>query len=194
MIFCFAAACLVGCGRDYEELEKDRLAIESYLDGQLRDTATYEETGGVYKYVPNIGRAGYADAAIAEKGDVVEFYYEGYAFERSLSLSANNYNPALIFATNRPETLDYLCDPAPTVMGEAAWERTLWGDEPVTITIGNTTVVEGVARGLAGSREGDVVWMLFASDLGFGEKELGAVGPNQILAYRIYINTVTKRE
>ncbi len=200
-ILCLAAAITAACGKDYESLEKDRMAIESYFESYFRgipeDDAVvareaYEMVDGVYKYVQNFDREGYAEATVAANGDRVEFYYEGYMFSKDLDMYAEDYNPALIFATNRPATLDFLCSPG--IMGEAAWVRTLWGDDPVAVTIGNTTIVEGVAIGLEGAREGDRVWMVFTSDLGFGEKELGTVGKNQILAYRIYIEKVTKRE
>lgn len=194
MIICFAAAVSVACGDDYESLEKDRTAIQTYLTGTLGDEGTYEVADNVYKYVQNADREGYAGAAVVAKGDVVELYYEAYAFATSLRLDAGNYNPTLIFATNRPETLDYVCDPEQMgTLSLPAWERTLWDDEPTVVTVGSTMLVEGVARGLPGSREGDRVWMLFASDLGFGEKELGTVARNQILAYRLYIDKVTKR-
>ena len=194
MVLCLAAAGMAACGKVYENLERDRTTIETFLTEKLGETATYEAVGGVYKYVQNSGREGYSTAAVAEKGDVVDFYYEAYAFARTLNLDVGNYNPTLIFATNRPETLDYLCNPAPEAIGAVAWDRTFWSDEPVAATIGDAALVEGVARGLAGLREGDQAWLLFTSDLGFGENKLGIVGINQILAYRIYIDKVTKRQ
>lgn len=191
---------MVACGKNYEDLEKDRTTIESFFEGyfnkmseeeKVAEMAAYGVVGSVYRYVLNDDREDYADAAVVAQGDVVEFYYEAYSFTTNLNLAPGNYNPQLIFATNRPETLDFLCNPG-TTNTFAAWDRTLWDSAPTVATVGSTTLVEGVSKGLPGLREGDHVWLVFASDLGFGEKELGTVGRNQILAYRIYIEKVTK--
>ena len=200
MVLLFAAGAMASCGEGYDKLDQDRKTIETFLNGKLGEYADYDVIGNVYRYVLNADREEYAQERVAEKGDVVEFYYEAYAFTSALVLDSLNYSPSLIFATNRPRTLDFLCDQEK--MGSLpAWTRNFPGEpeepvrpeDPVEARVGSTELVKGVKLGLPGARQGDQMWLIFASDLGFGEKELGTVPKNQILAYRIYMEKVTKR-
>ncbi|MCL2561511.1 MAG: hypothetical protein FWE10_04225 [Rikenellaceae bacterium] len=187
-----AAATAAACGNNYDQLERDRTTIETFLDRHTIETGEYDVIDNVFRYVANVDRPQRDRSPVVARGDEVEFYYEAYAFAATLNMAAGHYNPTLIFATNRPETLDFLCNQQ--LMGQrAAWNRTIWPEEPVRVRAGDATVVEGVRRGLLGCREGDHVWLFFVSDLGFGEEQHGTVAKNQILAYRIYIENVTKR-
>lgn len=181
-----AMAILASCAEAYDQLERDRNSIASFLASR-----EYDVVDNVYRYVENSDRDGYQQAAVAQNGDLVEFYYEAYKFSTALDLTPGNYNVTYLFATNRPETFDFICDTVS--MGDnPVWDRTEWPEDPIETTVGSGSLVQGVNIGLAGKREGDHVWMIFASDLGFGDQALGIVPKHQILAYRIYMEKVTK--
>lgn len=194
LLVCLALPVLAACGEDEDTVNKDRTAIETYLNGNtyLREFEPEVIDDAVYKIVENAGRDGYDDAAVLEKGDRVEFYYEGYVFGTSLNLAPGTANISLPFATNNPELLADLTDPEK--MGDnPLWDLEYWPDDPVEATVGSTSFVKGVQRGLPGSREGDSVLLFFTYDLGYGDKLFPSIPKNSTIVFRIIIDKVTKR-
>ncbi len=108
-----------------------------------------------------------------EKGGRVTFYYAGYVF--SGSLTASN-----MFATNNAAQAE-----------AAGWEVNDGDYSAKTVTLDSKSgLVEGLAKGLEGVRKGEICYILFSGEYGFGKKPFGVIPGNSALGYQIWVEDV----
>lgn len=110
---------------------------------------------------------------LANRG-TVSFYYTGYVFEGSID--AGN-----MFATNDQQTAQ-----------ENGWETTDASYEIKTVTLGpDDGLVPGLHKGLEGVKAGEICYILFSGQYGFGKRQVGTIPGNSALLYSISIESVT---
>ena len=134
-------------------------------------------------YVKDIVRNGGANRVILQegtgdglkKGGSITFYYAGYVFTGNLSASN-------LFATNN------------SAQAEAAgWEVNEGDYTARTVTLDDSKggLVEGLRKGLEGVKTGEVCYILFSGQYGFGKKPFGVIPGNSALAYQIWVEKVS---
>ena len=107
-------------------------------------------------------------------GGTVSFYYTGYVFQGSIS-AAN------IFATNDMQTAQ-----------ENSWEVTDASYDIKTVTLGGDDgLVTGLHNGLKGVKAGEICYILFSGQYGFGKRPVGAIPGNSALLYYIRVESVS---
>jgi FKBP-type peptidyl-prolyl cis-trans isomerase len=100
-------------------------------------------------------------------GDTVSFLYIGYTLD------------GRVFDTNRP------ADAA-----EYSLDITFRNLNPIEVVIGSNNLTEGLGKGLAMCRGGELSSIIFPSSLGFGDKHMAHVPPWSPLAYDVLIISV----
>ena len=134
-------------------------------------------------YVKDIVRNGGSNRVILKegtgeglkKGGSVTFYYAGYVFTGNLSASN-------LFATNN------------SAQAEAAgWEVNEGDYTAKTVTLDNSkgSMIEGLRKGLEGVKAGEVCYIIFSGQYGFGKKPFGVIPGNSALAYQIWVESVS---
>lgn len=117
-------------------------------------------------------RAGTGDALV--NGGTVSFYYTGYVFTGNMSASN-------IFATNNQATAQ-----------ANGWEVTDADYSIKTVTLGSDDgLLTGLHNGLVGVRAGEICYILFSGQYGFGKRQVEAVPANSALLYEIQVESVT---
>lgn len=107
-------------------------------------------------------------------GGTVSFYYTGYVFQGNIS-SGN------IFATNDQ-----------TTAAENGWSVTDPSYEISTVTLGGDDgLVPGLHSGLEGVRAGEICYIVFSGQYGFGKRQVGTVPGNSALLYHIRVESVS---
>lgn len=108
------------------------------------------------------------------RGGTVSFYYTGYVFQGSIS-------PGNIFATNDPQAA-----------GENGWNTTDASYEVKTLTLGEDDgLVAGLHYGLEGVKSGEICYILFSGQYGFGKRPFGTIPGNSALLYHIRVTNVS---
>lgn len=109
------------------------------------------------------------------KGGTVSFYYAGYIFSGSAPSASN------LFITNREETAT-----------ESGWTLTSPDYGILTVTLDDdSSLVEGLRKGLAGVRGGEICYIVFSGKYGFGDKIIGNIPANSALIYQIWVESLT---
>ncbi|MCD8313500.1 MAG: FKBP-type peptidyl-prolyl cis-trans isomerase [Bacteroidales bacterium] len=69
----------------------------------------------------------------------------------------------------------------------------LSGDDydPMTVSLSDNTVLEGLRKGLEGVRAGEVCDIAFSAKYGLGKRELGTIPANSALLYRIWVDDIS---
>lgn len=110
-----------------------------------------------------------------ENGGTVSFYYTGYVFTGSIS--AEN-----IFATNHEQTAQ-----------ENGWSVTDPDYSIKTVTLGrNDGLLAGLHNGLLGVRAGEICYIIFSGEYGFGKRRVERVPANSALLYEIRVESVSE--
>lgn len=151
--------------------EKQETNIESFLASQLTSHPEYISVAkdGVEKLIITEG----SGEELSSEGSVT-LYYAGYVMTSS-SISSSN-----LFATN-----------SSTVAASSSWslsEESAF--EPVTLSLGEDDLVEGLRKGLPGVKAGEECYILFSGRYGFGTKKLGTIPANSAIAYHIWVESV----
>lgn len=160
-----------GCGKEPPNLISDQQdAFVSHLA-----TTDYTLRDGVYVVVANADRAGRDSQPVIQSGGTASFDYAAFRFRRS---GAQDSIPAF---TNRWEWV-------PRTMLTRGWaEEIIRMGSPKAVTIGQTSLIAGVERGLPGCRVGDSVRLFITSDLAFGSSAVGTIDANTPLIYVLKI-------
>lgn len=135
-------------------------------DQELHDTITVTYYGGTTRVTIQQGRGD----ALLKRGKV-SFYYGGYDF------SSGSLQPGSLFATNRQE-----------LAGAAGMDCVF--TDPVSFSLSDAKIVDGLKRGLVGVRPGEECVILFSGKYGFGSHPVGTIPPRTPLAYRVWVETV----
>ena len=102
------------------------------------------------------------------EGGTVSFYYTGYVFEGSIS--ASNMQTAT----------------------ENSWEVTDASYEVKTVRLSaDDGLVTGLHNGLEGVRAGEICYILFSGQYGFGKRAVGIIPGNSAILYQIRVESVS---
>lgn len=181
IILCAAAAVSAACSK--QSLENAWSTQEDRIDSFIQSlSAEGDPDDPEALYVHDVIYNGGSNRVILRdgsgeglrKGGTVSFYYTGYVFQGSLS--AEN-----IFATNDSQTA-----------GENGWDITDASYEIKTLTLGNNDgLVPGLHAGLEGVKAGEICYILFSGQYGFGKKPVGTIPGNSALLYYIRVESVS---
>ena len=171
-------AVMLSCSK--QSLKSAWSTQEDRIDSFIQSIAT--EGGPDDLYMRDLVYNGGANRVVLKEGTgeglanggTVSFYYTGYVFQGSIS-------PANIFATNDPD-----------IAQEAGWEVTDATFEVKTVTLGGSDgLVEGLHKGLEGVKAGEICYILFSGQYGFGKRPVGIIPGNSALLYHIRVLSVS---
>lgn len=108
-----------------------------------------------------------------KSGGKISFYYAGYTFSGSKSISN-------LFATNHEETAT-----------AAKWDLTDASYKLQVLDLSDSEIIEGLRKGLLGVRSGEECQILFSGKYGFGKKPLGIVPANSAILFEIWVQGVS---
>lgn len=189
-ILCLMLA--VGCANSDEVADTQRTNIERYLTSSHvprlinvtevensleRNPAFYERIDySVYRYIATYYDEGRKAKPAIKQGDEVTITFTAYVFTGSA--------PALssVYMTNDLSVIDAL--------GQMGLNTDYWEAEPLTIKIGQTNIIKGVATSLVGCREGDVVEAYMTLDAAYDNKVVGVVPKGSSVAWFYTIDRV----
>jgi len=145
--------------------------IESFIKTQLEadSTRTVVRQNGVNRLILTQG----SGEALAEDGNL-SFYYAGYTFSGSVSVSN-------MFVTNNIE-----------VAKSARWDTSDSTRFFInTINLRDEALVSGLKKGLAGVKGGEISYIIFSGQHGFGSKKFGTIPANSALVYQVWVESVS---
>ena len=189
-ILCLMLA--VGCADSDDVADTQRTNIERYLTSSHvprlinvtevensleRNPAFYERIDySVYRYIATYYDEGRVSKPAIRQGDEVTITYTAYVFTGSA--------PALntVYMTNDQSVINAL--------GQAGLNTDYWKAEPLTIKIGQTDIIKGVATSLVGCREGDAVEAYMTLDAAYDNKVVGVVPKGSSVAWFYTIDSV----
>ena len=154
------------------QLSRQETNIESFINNMLSsvDTAYVVRNSGVDRLVIVPGEGDSLDAS-----GTVSFYYAGYVMNSSTISNSN------LFATNSPDIAE-----------SVSWEVSdTTAFDIKTLNLADAELVEGLKRGLVGTRGGQECYILFSGKYGFGKKTLGTIPANAALAYHVWVESIT---
>ena len=187
----FLLPLLVSCEQE-DTLLSERDKIEKYLTSSRRmveksevgnviedNPAFYEIFGRyAYRHIANYYDEGREDKPVVEWGDKVEIRFDAYTFTGSEPTISN------LYWSNIHETI--------LEVGDKSNYTLDWSEEPLTIVLGQTEILEGLELTLPGCHEADSVQVYMTSNLAYGKKLIGVVPKNSMVAWYMKIEKVTK--
>ena len=189
-ILCLMLA--VGCANSDEVADTQRTNIERYLTSSHvprlinvtevensleRNPAFYERIDySVYRYIATYYDEGRASKPAIMKDDEVTITFTAYVFTGSAPTLSS------VYMTNDLSVINAL--------GQAGLNTDYWEAEPLTIKIGQTNIIKGVATSLIGCREGDVVEAYMTLDAAYDNKVVGVVPKGSSVAWFYTIDSV----
>ena len=187
----FLLPLLVSCEQE-DTLLSERDKIEKYLTSSRRmveksevgnviedNPAFYEIFGRyAYRHIVNYYDEGREDKPVVEWGDKVEIRFDAYTFTGSEPAISN------LYWSNIHETI--------LEVGDKSNYTLDWSEEPLTIVLGQTEILEGLELTLPGCHEADSVQVYMTSNLAYGKKLIGVVPKNSMVAWYMKIEKVTK--
>ena len=187
----FLLPLLVSCEQE-DTLLSERDKIEKYLTSSRRmveksevgnviedNPAFYEIFGRyAYRHIANYYDEGREDKPAVEWGDKVEIRFDAYTFTGSEPAISN------LYWSNIHETIIEVGDKSNYTLD--------WSEEPLTIVLGQTEILEGLELTLPGCHEADSVQVYMTSNLAYGKKLIGVVPKNSMVAWYMKIEKVTK--
>ncbi|MBR4775199.1 MAG: FKBP-type peptidyl-prolyl cis-trans isomerase [Bacteroidales bacterium] len=151
--------------------------IESFVDARMKETpdAVLTRQDGAYRLTLSSTAA--EDAPSLQWGHRVKLDYGCFVLS-SASLSSGN----LVSTTLK----DLATQAGWTLSDESIFQ-------PVTLTL-DDSLVEGLSRGLTGVKAGDVAYILFTGEYGYGKSERGTIPALSALAYYVQIEEIDPNE
>jgi hypothetical protein len=168
------------CGKEDAGIDTQASAFESYLTGAGLD---YVLQNGVYRYISNSDRAGRDAEPEVNGGEALSFHYQVHLF----SSSGTNGLGALIY-TNREEIIDAYIEAA--AQANLNISTIYWPREAMEMSMSD--MMEGMKRGLPGSRQGDSLRLYITSDLAYGSTVLSGIPKNTPIVIDMNIEQITK--
>lgn len=146
--------------------------IESFVSTQMKgdQKATLVNNGGAWRLTLNDSRDP-GDSLLY--GGKVTLEYACY------TLTSGSISAANLIETNRKDVAD-----------GAKWsitDNSIF--QPKTLTL-DRSLVEGLRLGLHGVQPGDIAYILFTGELGFGNKENGTIPAKSALVYHVWIESI----
>ena len=187
----FLLPLLVSCEQE-DTLLSERDKIEKYLTSSRRmveksevgdvieeNPAFYEIFGRyAYRHIANYYDEGREDKPVVAWGDKVEIRFDAYTF------TGSEPNVSNLYWSNIHETI--------VEVGDKSNYTLDWSEEPLTIVLGQTEILEGLELTLPGCHEADSVQVYMTSNLAYGKKLIGVVPKNSMVAWYMKIEKVTK--
>ena len=189
-ILCLMLA--VGCANSDEVADTQRTNIERYLTSSHvprlinvtevensleRNPAFYERIDySVYRYIATYYDEDRKAKPAIKQGDEVTITFTAYVFTGSAPTLSS------VYMTNDLSVINAL--------GQAGLNTDYWEAEPLTIKIGQTNIIKGVATSLIGCREGDVVEAYMTLDAAYDNKVVGVVPKGSSVAWFYTIDSV----
>ena len=189
-ILCLMLA--VGCANSDEVADTQRTNIERYLTSSHvprlinvtevensleRNPAFYERIDySVYRYIATYYDEDRKAKPAIKQGDEVTITFTAYVFTGSAPTLSS------VYMTNDRSVINAL--------GQAGLNTDYWEAEPLTIKIGQTNIIKGVATSLIGCREGDVVEAYMTLDAAYDNKVVGVVPKGSSVAWFYTIDSV----
>lgn len=187
----FLLPLLVSCEQE-DTLLSERDKIEKYLTSSRRmveksevgdvieeNPAFYEIFGRyAYRHIANYYDEGREDKPVVAWGDKVEIRFDAYTF------TGSEPNVSNLYWSNIHETI--------VEVGDKSNYTLDWSEEPLTIVLGQTEILEGLELTLPGCHETDSVQVYMTSNLAYGKKLIGVVPKNSMVAWYMKIEKVTK--
>lgn len=173
-IFLPALVLLVpGCMKESTQaiFDKQETQIDAFVQANLKKEGSYAVYNkGSVRVVVEKGE----DSDSLRTDGVVSFYYALY------KLSGTSVSAANLIATNYAEA----AGSSWKLSDESAFEIE-------TVKLDESGYVEGLRNGLAGVRGGQVCYILFSGQYGFGDRILGTIPANSALVYQIWVNSIS---
>ena len=193
-ILCLIVA--VGCADNVDIADTQRTNIERYLTSSHvprlinvtevensleRNPAFYERIDySVYRYIATYYDEGRASKPAIMKDDEVTITFTAYVFTGSAP------SLATVYMSNDKSVIDAL--------RRAGLNTEYWEAEPLTIKIGQTDIIKGVATSLIGCREGDVVEAYMTLDAAYDDNVVGVVPKDSSVAWFYTIDSVNNAQ
>lgn len=162
---------LVGCTT--ESLKLEYANQDSKIDNFIKSKVAENPDSVRVEYADGIARVVLAEGEGDElmSDGAVAFYYAGYNF------SKGSMDNSSLFATNSEE-----------IASSAGWnlsDTTLFN--PVRVDLSKERLIDGLQKGLVGTKSAEECVILFSGKHGFGKKEIGTIPANAPLAYHFWI-------
>lgn len=175
-----AVAATLGCSR--QSLEQSWATQEERIDSFIQSLPAEGTEDELYAHEV-IYNGGSARIVMREgsgeglaRGGTVSFYYTGYVFN-------GNIDAGSMFATNDQQAA-----------ADNGWGLTDAVYEIKTVTLGpDDGLVPGLHNGLAGVRTGEVCYIVFSGQYGFGKKPVGVIPGNSAILYQITVESVSNQ-
>lgn len=165
-----SALLLTACEKSEAETAAEKAAdtiaawVETQLEANEDWVASYN--GGVVRVTVTAG-----SGETLSKDGRADIYYAGFNF------TSGSISSSTLFATN-----------IESLATEAGWSLTgVESFDPVTVDLSDDDLVRGLRLGLAGAQAGEVCYILFTGEYGFGKKRHGTIPANAALAYLIEV-------
>ena len=188
-LLAFAAGCekedLLLSERDKieEYLVKSRQMVEKSNVGSVivKNPAFYEIFGRfAYRHIVNYYDEGREDRAVIGMGDKIELtFFNAYTF------TGSDPKQSEIYWSNVPEIIS-------SIDNKTSGNTLDWPSEPLTITLGETEILEGLEVSLPGCRDADSVQVYMTSNLAYGKQVIGNVPKNSMVAWYMKIKKITE--
>lgn len=159
------------CTKDDKALTiaNQEAAIDSYISNTFKDYPLVRN-GGSNRVI--VEEAGNPAAKALEYGDSLYFYYAGYIFTSS---------PSSLFATNLEE-----------VAKQSGFEITDPDFSVMKIAFGKGSMIQGLEKGLEGTKEGEHCVVIFSAQYGFQSDAVYNIPRLSALAFEVWIDKVIK--
>ena len=189
----FLLAFAAGCEKE-DLLLSERDKIEDYLV-KSRHMVDKSNVGGViveypafyeifgrfaYRHIVNYYDEGREDRAVIGMGDKIELtFFNAYTF------TGSDPQQSAIYWSNVPEIIS-------SIDNKTSGNTLDWPSEPLTITLGETEILEGLEVSLPGCRDADSVQVYMTSNLAYGKQVIGNVPKNSMVAWYMKIKKITE--
>ena len=190
-----AALLCGGCKDDEDIFTPQKNAILRYLTSSRRmvaesevgsvieeNPAFYTQFGqSVYRHIPTYYNSDREEWSQVEAGSTVSIAFNAYVFEGT--------EPTIndVYWSNIPKTITEVESTSKNPYADLQWS-----EEPLTITLGETKLIGGLAEALVGCYDQDSVQVYMTYNAAYGDAVVGTVPKQSSVAWYIKILSVLK--